>query len=103
MLFRSRMDRFRDKAVECANSGVMGMSFLLYKSEMKKIEKMGFEVHALAKAPNGEMLCSVNWDEAFNCKSLSAEQSFYAFGTSEQVPETENFAQSLYLLATRKS
>lgn len=103
MFFRSRMDRFRDSAIERATEGKMGMSYLLFKSEMKKLENMGFEVHATAKSSNGELLCSVNWDEAFKETRLSSEQSFYAFGASEQIPETENFAQTLYLLATRKS
>lgn len=101
--FRSRMDRFRDRVVERAEKGEMGMSFLLFKSEMKKVVRMGFEVHEVAIDNNGERLCSIHWDEAFNGKALTPEQSFYAYGTTDELPKTENFAQTLYLMAIRKN
>lgn len=101
--FRSRMDRFRDRAVERAEKGEMGMSFLLFKSEVKKARGMGLEVHEAAIDTNGERLCSIYWDEVFEGKALTPEQSFYAYGTTDELPRTENFAQTLYLMAIRKN
>lgn len=102
----SRSDRLLEKALQVANTGAFSLKCSLYSSEIKRFRKQWCaNITMLSGIPseNGTYLCIISWDSIFYAKGLNFQQSLYATKLQDDLPETANFAERLFLISARHS
>lgn len=103
--YPSRNEKREIRLYSAAEKGVLSIEqFILYPSEITKLEKQGFSVDTIKPYSNSSVLftANVSWANAYGCTIPHIVHS-YINRIIETFPKNsiENFAQELYVIAHR--
>lgn len=101
----SRKDYICEQLIKRAEEGFFEVKMDIYPSEIARMCK---QWHVTVVADNLAMGCStkkypctISWSRAFEGAHLNYKHSWYMSRLSEELPETENLAQRLFLITAR--
>jgi len=96
----SRIERLSAKLEEAAGRGKWSFQTTLYPSEIKRIENQWHVNVQILKKENNNVACLISWNSAFP-NGLNYKQAWYVSHLIYEMPEAENYAQRLYMIAAR--
>ena len=96
----SRIERLSAKIEELAGRGKWSFQTTLYSSEIKRIEHQWKVNVQVLKSENNHVDCLISWSNAFP-NGLNYKQAWYVSKLIYEMPEAENYAQRLYMIAAR--
>ena len=96
----SRRNRREARLVYIAEKGLFKATLHLFKSECRRMRKLGFTVPAFTGNEKRAEAIEVSWEKAFSDGAPPVVLD-YVYGVTNTFPKTDNWAQELYVIAAR--
>lgn len=102
--YPSRNEIRETKLYMVAERGEFSLDYILYSSEMKRLEKEGFRISNVKPFKDNLYSVTIDWYRAFG-NAIPHIVFAYTHGIVETFPNNsvKNFAQELYIIAQKAS